>query len=283
MKKIILLICILFTFKNYAQTSAELFDKTKMEYKGTKVEQAQLLLRNIKLWGEIDKKKPKIDSKFQKLLNGTVAIDKQQLKTYLQNNSITDDEVCGSIDSALSFILVNDKEVLAKYFVIHDMSMPSYENEFPENINDSTWVKNNLSTWNFPQGKEPSHSMVTRTGKSKTLNNFSVGWRATKFEKELGTTSRGLFLHIELLQPRKYPPGNATNAPTAPSPGFTDLQYQKLALLYICASVRKGDWLVPAYHANIDEGQKDAHDDPQNFELKKFTDDVMKLIEVIKK
>ncbi|MEO7225914.1 MAG: hypothetical protein ABIY60_07910 [Flavobacterium circumlabens] len=282
MKTLILLICLATGFETFAQTSSELFDKTKMEYKGSKIEQAKRLLRNVKMWGVIENKEPNIDLAFQNLLNSAPEISKEQLKNYLQRASITNNEICGNIDLPVSHILVNGNNVYAKYFVIHDMSTPAYENNFPENINSSTWSKNNLTSWNWPKGSEPSHSIVTRTGKSKTLNDFGLGWRATKFEKKIGVSCRGLFLHIELLQPRIYPPGNAVSAPVAPTPGFTDAQYQRLALLYICASIRKGEWLVPAFHVNIDEGLKDGHDDPQNFELDKFTSEVLRLIALIK-
>ena len=65
----------------------------------------------------------------------------------------------------------------------------------------------------------------------------------------------------------------------------------RLALLFICASVRKGEWLVPAFHACIDEKieyfedgrwKKDSHDDPQNFELSKFTNEVLRLLVSLK-
>jgi hypothetical protein len=285
MKNIILLIIVTISLKTYAQTSSQLFDKTKMEYKGSKIEQAELLLRTVKMWAQIENKKPDIDLNFQTLLTSKIRFTKLQLKKYLNTEQISNDEVCGNIDNPISYILLNNQKVYAKYFVIHDMSTPAFENEFPNNINDNTWSKNNLTSWNWVKGKEPSHTIITRTGKSKTLNDFSVGWRATKFElNKIGASSRGLFLHIELLQPRVYTPpsSNITNAPIAPSPGFTDAQYQRLALLYICASIRKGEWLVPAYHVNIDEGLKDGHDDPQNFELKKFTDKILELNSKIK-
>ena len=82
--------------------------------------------------------------------------------------------------------------------------------------------------------------------------------------------AKGMQLHIELVQPRRRDPNRkpkATNDAIAPVPGFTRAQYERLALLYICASVRRGTWLIPAFHAVIDAGMKDAHDDPQNFEL----------------
>lgn len=41
----------------------------------------------------------------------------------------------------------------------------------------------------------------------------------------------------------------------------------RLALTYIAASVRRGEWLVPAFHAVVDEGLANGHDDPQNFDV----------------
>ena len=83
--------------------------------------------------------------------------------------------------------------------------------------------------------------------------------------------SKGKYIHVELIQPRKAMKGYGRhNDADAPSPGFTDLQYKRLALLYTVASVRKGDWLIPGFHAAVDNGIRYSHDDPQNFELSKF-------------
>jgi hypothetical protein len=50
----------------------------------------------------------------------------------------------------------------------------------------------------------------------------------------------------------------------------------------VCASVRRGSWLIPAFHSAIDAGIKDAHDDPQNFELEKFAKALENLVKKIK-
>ena len=63
------------------------------------------------------------------------------------------------------------------------------------------------------------------------------------------------------------PGGGANNDAFSPSPGFTAQQLDRLALLYVAASVRRGQWLLPAFHAAIDAGIPNAHDDPQNFDL----------------
>jgi len=54
----------------------------------------------------------------------------------------------------------------------------------------------------------------------------------------------------------------------APEPGFSVPQLDRLALLYVAASVRRGKCLIPAFHGVIDDefGIR-AHDDPQHFDL----------------
>ena len=66
---------------------------------------------------------------------------------------------------------------------------------------------------------------------------------------------------------RGDPAGGARNDAIAPEPGFTRAQYRRLAEAYVAASLRAGMWLVPAYHATLDNGLPDGHDDPQNFDL----------------
>jgi hypothetical protein len=42
---------------------------------------------------------------------------------------------------------------------------------------------------------------------------------------------------------------------------------------------RAGRWLIPAFHAVIDEGIYDKHDDPQNFEFAVFDENLEKLLD----
>jgi hypothetical protein len=56
----------------------------------------------------------------------------------------------------------------------------------------------------------------------------------------------------------------------APDPGFSQAQYDSLALVYAVASRRAGFWLIPAFHSVLDEGIRNKHDDPQNFRLEAF-------------
>jgi len=68
---------------------------------------------------------------------------------------------------------------------------------------------------------------------------------------------------------------------TAPTPGFTAAQLDRLALTYVAASVRRGQWMIPAFHAAIDVGLPNAHDDPQNFDLKLWAQHLRLLLDAI--
>lgn len=124
-----------------------------------------------------------------------------------------------------------------------------------------------------------AHVFVNRLGATLTGHDFGEPWRATKLELNvIGVPSRGLFLHIELVQPRRRDPKvGGENDQIAPDPGFTQAQYDRLAQLYVAASVRGGTWLIPAFHGAIDDGIKGAHDDPQNFDLEQFAASVAAL------
>ena len=109
---------------------------------------------------------------------------------------------------------------------------------------------------------------------------FSEPWRAMRFERatRFGTDLKGLFLHVEMVQPRRSQPGRGrSNDAQAPTPGFTDIQYDRLALIYMIASVRAGRWLIPAFHIAIDSGIRGGHDDPQNFEIEAFAGGIERL------
>ncbi len=99
--------------------------------------------------------------------------------------------------------------------------------------------------------------------------------RATRF----GIDLKGLFLHVELVQPRRSQPGRGRNNDAqAPTPGFSDIQYDRLALIYTIASVRAERWLIPAFHIAIDSGIRGGHDDPQNFEIEAFAGSLQRLM-----
>jgi hypothetical protein len=168
----------------------------------------------------------------------------------------------------------------AAYFVVHDTSTPNYETRhFPDAINDTRWPGNDLSRW-IGGTESRAHVFINRLGESLTAVNFSQPWRATKFELTYGSLlPKGLFLHAELIQPRRSAPnGPAGNDALAPDPAFTQAQYAALALVYCCASFRKGTWLIPAFHGVLDSGLPDGHDDPQGFSVTDWSREIAKLL-----
>jgi len=123
--------------------------------------------------------------------------------------------------------------------------------------------------------------VINRPGAMFLGHELSVPWRAMKFERArgFGTDLKGLFLHVELVQPRRRAPGRrGRNDAQAPTPGFTAAQYDRLALLYVIASVRAERWLIPAFHGPIDATIRGGHDDPQNFDLEAFAESIEKLV-----
>ncbi|HEX8174937.1 MAG TPA: hypothetical protein VF543_07445 [Pyrinomonadaceae bacterium] len=164
----------------------------------------------------------------------------------------------------------------ARFFIIHDTSSPEIAApEFPANINEASWPGNRLRTW--LRLNVPTHVFVNRVGESATKTNYIQGVLATKFEigldkprgAERARARReraGLFVNIELIQPRRKSRGSGF-FDLAPVPGMTQKQLERLALLYVVASVRAGHWLIPAFHCAVDTPLPNTHDDPQNFDM----------------
>jgi len=172
------------------------------------------------------------------------------------------------------------------YFVIHDTSTPFLDDEpFPKNLDSNRQINDFTPYMNGTFAAEPvAHIFLSRGGQIWAGHDFAVAWRATKLESYvIGPAARGRFVHIEVMQPRRFIDGYDDLAHTqGPSPGFSAAQYRQLAALYIYASARAGRWLIPAQHSTIDDGIPDAHDDPQGFELEKFGAALEELLSVNK-
>jgi hypothetical protein len=241
-----------------------------LDWNASPADQARMYLRKVYLTGKVSSELPVLDIEFEKRVGQKCLITRDQLRGYLAQTHINEWEVGGNIDLPLSSVTDSEgNQTFAKYLVIHDTSYPRYSSSFPANINDDTWEWNRLSRW----VANVTHIYVNRLGDSKTMNPLNEGVTATKLERFVMGEGRtkGLYLHVELIQPRKAMKGYGRhNDVDAPEPGFTDSQYKRLALIYTVASIRKGEYLIPAFHACVDSGIRYAHDDPQNFELTKF-------------
>jgi hypothetical protein len=285
LKFIFLFIC-LFNFAAAAQNKPCPYNAATLQFAGAPAEQARCLLRPNKIGGVLGEELPQLPKPLEKLIGEKVEIKKEKLQRFLQVYENPQTILGGSLDDPLSTgTLPSGEKIQALYFIIHDTSSPYLGDEaFPAEMDYPSWRGNLLDQWL----KQPvAHVFINRAGRSITISPFSEtvksGW-GTKFSRDFHKAEgKGLQLHIELVQPRRRSPDGAPqNDLIAPVPGFTDKQYERLALLYLCASIRRGTWLIPAYHSAIDAGIKDAHDDPQNFALEKFAERLNSLLKAIK-
>jgi hypothetical protein len=194
------------------------------------------------------------------------------LADYLRARSIREADIGGPLSGAVSKTAGGEQ---ARYFIIHDTSTPALPRTAafpPAGMDTASWTHNRLAGH---VASRKAHVFVNRLGESATALDFGTPWRATKYELQ-SVSRRGLFLSIELIQPRRLDSLGIDSE--SPNPGFTDAQLDRLAVLYVAASVRRGQWLIPAYHAAVDAGFQNAHDDPQNFDLERWASRLDQLI-----
>ncbi len=262
-----------------APASAELiggcqFDRDTLTFAGSPVGQATCLLRKVELMGE--KKAQPLPPVIARLMEQAGAPSAAQkaaaIAAFPQPYR---DYALGYQDLVTS---QTEAGVPLLYFVIHDTSTPFYgADRFPKHLDNDPKVN---SFESYLAAEPVAHIFLNRQGQIWGAHDFSIPWRATKLESRVvGPTARGRFVHIETVQPRRFLPGATNRGQTyGPKPGFTPAQYRMLAALYVYASARAGRWLIPAFHATVDDGIPDAHDDPQNFDLKRFAKELEKLL-----
>lgn len=254
------------------------FDTEKLSYAGQPLDQARCLLRPVAKWGQVSPTPVTLPATLASTIGAAPTLGKAKLASYLAQKGLSDPKLDTPVSRARGGA---PSAPLARYFVIHDTSSPWIGDQaFPADI-DTAAKFNNVK--GYLGSNAVAHWFVGRDGTVGVGHDFAVPWRATKFEtKTVGVAAKGLFLHIENLQPRRREPtGGPKNDAIAPKPGLTTAQYDRLAQLYAVASVRAGVWLVPAYHTVIDQGISDGHDDPQNFELDQFDAALSRLIKAV--
>jgi hypothetical protein len=261
------------------------FNLDSLEYRGTPVEQAKCLMRSIDRTRNLGPPLESLpDALASRIGRDTGLPSRETLSAYLSKQDLED--FAANLWQPVSRALDNNPEApAARYFVIHDTSGPNYgHRSFPDDV-DSTAKFNNLKNYYCPDGWGKAHVVVNRSGDMIVDHDFATPWRETKFERAVDFvgTLKGLFLHVEMIQPRRSAAGYSRhNDAQAPSPSFTTAQYDRLALVYTIASVRAGHWLVPAFHAAIDAGIRDGHDDPRGFDVESFANSLTLLIEKLR-
>ncbi|MBH5388568.1 hypothetical protein [Bradyrhizobium diversitatis] len=258
------------------------FDLETLSYAGTPLQQARCLLRGMdasrNLGPPLDSLPPGLARRIGKI---TDLLSREVLAAYLSRRDL-EAEFGAHLWESLSRARNNNPDApMARYFVIHDTSGPNYgRRAFPDNI-DTGRLYENLAYYACSDGWGRAHVFINRSGEMLLAHDYSIPWRETKFEQaaEFGGALQGLFLHTEMVQPRRTSPGHGVrNDARTPDPAFTTAQYDRLALLYTIASVRRGEWLVPAFHAAIDAEIPNGHDDPLNFDINSFANSLDQLL-----
>jgi hypothetical protein len=254
------------------------FDTSTLSFEGTPAKQAKCLLRPVAKWGRLAEPLSALPPVLDSLLGAKPAIPSDKLAALAKSRGLLASPLGGPVSRARGGA-ANAPE--ARYFVIHDTSSPWLgDRDFPQDLDTNAKL---FPVSDYLGTNAVAHAFVGRTGIIGFGHDFSVPWRATKLESRIGLASKGLFLHIENVQPRRRDAtGGAKNDAVAPMPGLSAAQYDSLALLYIVASVRAGQWLIPAYHAALDDGFSDGHDDPQNFVLEDFDRSLGKHLRVLR-
>jgi hypothetical protein len=247
------------------------FDVETLSFAGDPLQQAACLIRPVYRWAHLGLPRVELPTVFaDRIGRSTLLPDRPALAGLIEEMAL-DPLFAEGLYGQVSRAHDGDPfSPTARYFVIHDTSGPKL-GRFPADLDFNPKI-NNLARFRCRDSFELAHAVINRMGDVFNGHDFGVPWRSTKFERALffGTSLKGLFLHVEMIQPRRGGPGHHANDIAAPNPGFTAAQYERLALLYTIASVRAGEWLIPAFHAVIDGDIRGGHDDPQNFEIGMF-------------
>lgn len=262
------------------------FDVAGKSFSGDPLQQAECLLREVHQWARVSNENARIPTPLRCIIGTEAWLDQEKLSTYLAEKKISESVLGGPLSEGLSSTASGHP---ASYLVIHDTSTPNLKLEpFPSNINKDSWQHNNLQRW--MQGKDSkAHIFISRIGTSISPVPMNLGWRATKFENKFKTlyptqpetALRGLFVHVELVQPRRSARPNGRDDAVAPDPGFTAPQYRRLAEVYMAASARSGKWLIPAFHSVLDLPFSRRHDDPQRFSLALWNEAILDLLQEV--
>jgi hypothetical protein len=259
------------------------FDPVALSFAGTPLEQAECLMRGMDASRNLAPKRASLPETLATRIGTDTGLpSREELSTFLSKENL-EWNFAAYLWQPVSHADDNDPDApTARYFVIHDTSGPNFGHRpFPDDIDGASQI-NNLKNFVCTDGLGRAHVVVNRTGDMLVDHELAIPWRETKFEQALnfGSALKGLFLHFELIQPRRSAHGHGShNDAQAPDPAFTTAQYDRLALLYVVASVRAGHWLIPAFHAAIDAGIHNSHDDPMDFDIDSFANSLALIIE----
>src|SRR5579862_6736761 len=201
------------------------FNLDSLAYRGTPQEQAKCLMRGEDETRNLGPPLENLpDALASRVGRDTGLPSRETLSSYLSKQDLETD-FAANLWQPVSRAEDNNPEAPpANYFVIHDTSGPNYGHRaFPDDI-DSTASLNNLNNFVCSDGWGKAHVVVNRSGEMLLDHDFATPWRETKFERAVDFvgTLKGLFLHVEMIQPRRSAPGHSRrNDAQPPNPAFT--------------------------------------------------------------
>ncbi len=248
------------------------FDPQTLSFAGTPAEQARCLMRGMDASRNLSRPLDTLPPALASRIGQDSGLPTREVLSGFLSKQNLEWDFAANLWQPLSRAQDNDPAApMARYFVIHDTSGPNFgRRSFPADVDVNPKI-NSLAGFKCDDGWGKAHVVVNREGGMLLDHELSVPWRETKFERAVnfGGAMKGLFLHVEMIQPRRST-GRRGNDAQPPDPSFTTAQYDRLALIYTIASVRAGRWLVPAFHAAIDAHIRNGHDDPLNFDVQSF-------------
>jgi hypothetical protein len=255
------------------------FDSETLRFAGAPAEQAMCLMRGMDATRNLAPTLQSLPAALAGRVGTSAALPSREALSGFLSGQNLEWEFAAYLWQPISRAYDNDPDApMARYFVIHDTSGPYFGHRaFPDDINVNPKI-NNLRGFACSDEWGKAHVVVNRMGDMLVNHDFSIPWRETKFEQavEFGGALKGLFVHIEMIQPRR---SSGRGDGRSPDPAFTPAQYDRLALLYAIASVRSGRWLIPAFHAALDSEIRNGHDDPLNFNVQSFADSLDRLVD----
>ena len=258
------------------------FDPQSMSFRGEPVEQAKCLMRGMDATRNLSPALESLPPALASRIGADAGLPAREVLSAFLSKQDLEWDFAAHLWQPLSRANDNDSNApIARYFVIHDTSGPSFgRRPFPADIDVDRKI-NNLENFKCPDGWGKAHVVVNRSGGMLLDHEFGIPWRETKFERAVNFAGalKGLFVHVEMIQPRRSAGRRWRNDAQTPNPSFTAAQYDRLALLYVIASVRAEHWLIPAFHAAIDANIRNGHDDPLNFDVESFANSLDGIVE----
>ena len=199
------------------------FDPAALSFRGAPADQARCLMRGVdsarNLGPELESLPPGLASR----VGADTGLPRRDaLSAYLSKQNLEWD-FAAYLWQPLSRANDNDPNApMARYFVIHDTSGPNYgARSFPADIDDTSRI-NDLTHFECSDGHGKAHVVVNRVGGMLLNHELATPWRETKFELAANFSGalKGLFLHTELVQPRRSASRRGRDDALAPQSRF---------------------------------------------------------------